>query len=67
MAVGRQRIGDALSGLSNGTSADQLDALLAPDATAPSVNPRSTGGRVILSPTDDGGIAVGRQRDRGAL
>ena len=67
VAVGRQRDGDALSGLSNRAGADQLAALLGPDIAAAGVDPRRPGEPVVDNPAHDGGLAVGRQRDGPAL
>ena len=67
IAVGGQRDGAALSGTSNRAGADQLAALLGPDTAAAGVDPRRPGTRVISGPADDGGVAIGGQRDGEAL
>jgi hypothetical protein len=68
VAVGGQRDGAALLGeASNRAGADQLAALLGPDTAAARVDPRRPGFRVVGKPADDGGVAVGGQRDGGAL
>ncbi len=67
VAVSGQRDGDALSALSNRPGADQLAALLGPDAAAEGVDPRCPSEPVIDSPAHDDGVAVGRKRDGPAL
>ena len=52
---------------SNRAGADQLAALLGPDAAAAGKDPRRSGVRVVVRPAHDGGVAVGGQRDGGAL
>jgi hypothetical protein len=59
VAVGGQRDGHSLAGASHSAAADQLIALLRPDAAAAGEHPRRLG----QPPTDDGGVAVGGQRD----
>ena len=67
VAVGGQRDGVALVGVSNRAGADQLAALLGPDTAAAGVDPRRPGARVVVRPAHDGGVAVGGQRDGVAL
>ena len=63
-AVGGQRDGEALSGVSNRAGADQLGA---PDSPAARVDPRRPSVQVVKRPAHDGGVAVGGQRNGGAL
>ena len=68
VAVGGQRDGVALCGYgSNRAGADELRPLLGPDAAAAGKDPRRPGERVVASPADEGGVAVGGQRDGEAL
>ena len=67
VAVGGQRDGEALSGGSSRSRADQLASLLGPDTAAARVDPRRPGVVVVDRPTHDGRVAVGGQRDGGAL
>jgi hypothetical protein len=63
VAVAGKRNGLALLGLSDRAGAEQLGALLGPDAIAAGEDPRcskTTAERLA----DDGGVAVGRHRDR---
>jgi hypothetical protein len=53
--------------VSNRAGADQLRPLLGPDTAAAGVDPRRPGEAAVATPADDGGVAVGRQRDREAL
>jgi hypothetical protein len=62
-----QRGGKALSGSSNRAGSDQLTALLGPDTAAAGEDPRRPGFPVVGPPAHDGGVAVGGQRDGGAL
>jgi hypothetical protein len=56
-----------LFGESNRAGADELVALLGPNATAAGVNPSRTNLPVVARPADDGGIAVPGERDRKPL
>jgi hypothetical protein len=67
VAVGGQRDRHALSGASNRAGADQLAALLGPDAAVTGVDPRRPCIGVVSSPACDSGAAVGGQRDGDAL
>ena len=67
VAIVRQRDGDALSGASNRTAADQLVALLGPNTAAARVDPRRPSVQVVKRPAHDGGVAVVGQRDGEAL
>jgi hypothetical protein len=67
IAVGRQRNGLALVGFSNRAGADQLGALLRPDTIAAGEDPRRASEVVIRGSADDRRVAVGRERNRGAL
>jgi hypothetical protein len=67
VAVGGHRDGVALEGVSNRAGADQLRLLLGPDTAAAGVDLRRPGEAAVATPADDGGVAVGRQRDREAL
>src|SRR5208337_3252271 len=67
VAVGRKRDGDALSGVSNRTAADQFVALLGPNAIAAGIDPRRPRDPVVSKPAHDGSVAVGGKRDGPAL
>src|SRR5262249_60976862 len=67
VAVGGQRDGGALRGVSKSAGADQLIALLAPHPAAAGKHPHRAGAIVVLRSADNGGVTVGGQRDRNAL
>src|SRR6266542_4302720 len=67
IAIGGQRDGRALAGASHSVGADELLALLGPDAAAAGEHPRRPGLAVIGPPAHDGAVAVGRKCDRHAL
>jgi hypothetical protein len=67
IAVAGQRDGPTLLGKPNRAGADQLTALLGPDAVAAGVDPRRPGGPGVPIPAHDGGVAVAGQRDGQAL
>jgi hypothetical protein len=66
-AIGGQRDGDALSGVSNRAGTDQFVALLGPDTAAAVIDPRRPGPPVVERPAHNGGVAVVGQRDGEAL
>jgi hypothetical protein len=67
VAVAGQRNGVALNSGPNRAGADQLVALLRPDAVAAGEDPRRACQRVVERPAHDGGVAVGGQRNGLAL
>src|SRR5208282_3861312 len=67
VAIDGQRHGVALVGASNTAGADQLGSLLGPDTAAVGEDPRRADIRAVAIPSHDGGVAVGGQRDGGAL
>src|SRR5208337_1607335 len=67
IAVGGERNREALPGGSNRAGADQLVALLGPDTIAAGENPYRPGVPVVATPTHQGAIAVGGERNREAL
>src|SRR5262249_36075354 len=68
IAVAGQRDGGALLDEgSNRAGADQLVTLLGPNAAVAGVDPHRPGVRVVARAAHEGGVAVARQRDGGAL
>jgi hypothetical protein len=67
VAVGGQRDGGALLGVSNCAGADQLAALLGPDTAAAGVDPHRAGARVVARTAHDGRVAGAGQRYGTAL
>ena len=61
VAVGRERHGPALLRAPHRARADQLDALLGPDAAVPGPHPRGPELALSLAPANDGRVAVGRR------
>ena len=55
------------SASSNRARADQLTALLGPDAAAAGIDPRRPGVGVVVRPAHDGRVAIAGQSDREAL
>ena len=57
----------ALPGRSNRSAPDQFAALWSPHPVAAGEHPRRADIAVVAIPADDGGVAVGGQRDGAAL
>ena len=67
IAVGGQRDGPALLGVSDRAGADQLIPLLGPGSAVAGEDPCRPGVRVVIGTAHDGGVAIGGQRDRKAF